>query len=164
MQRFIDKLIIFTVAIWLVTISSVSAQTFGQRMWSPEKPDSSEFAQEVLRLVNIERAKVGARPLALLDELTERANIRAEEIVQSFSHTRPNGSSCFTVLNGMSYHTVGENIAAGQASPEDVMDSWMNSQGHRENILNPNFKYFGLGYTYSEYSTYKNYWVQLFMG
>ena len=164
MQRIVDKLIIFTVTILLVTVSSASAQTFGQHIWTPGEPDSSEFAQEVLRLVNIERAKVGARPLELLDELTERANIRAGEIVQSFSHTRPNGSNCFSVLKGINYHTVGENIAAGQTSPEDVMDSWMNSQGHRENILNPSFKYLGLGYAYNEYSTYKNYWVQLFMG
>ena len=124
---------------------------------------SENFAEEVLYYVNLEREKVGVKPLKLSPELMESAEVRAEEITQEFSHTRPDGSQCFTAVK-IPYRYVGENIAAGQSSPEEVVESWMNSQGHRENILNPSFKYLGLGYAYNEYSTYKNYWVQLFMG
>ena len=126
--------------------------------------NSSTFAQEVLDLVNVERAKAGVSPLILMDELTERADIRAEEIVNYFSHTRPDGTSCFTVLKGIRYRTVGENIAAGNSTPEAVVDQWMHSPGHRANILKSDFKYLGLGYCYYENSEYGHYWVQLFVG
>ena len=93
------------------------------------------------------------------------AQLRAEETVQSFSHTRPNGTSCFTAIQeaGISGRTMGENIAAGQNSPASVMNSWMNSEGHRANILNGDFTSIGIGYVKSG-SGYGHYWVQMFMG
>ncbi len=121
------------------------------------------FPEEVLQLVNKERAKVGARPLRLSNDLSGAAAIRAEEITQLFSHTRPDGSQFITLLRDRN-HTLGENIAAGNPTPEEVVDSWMHSPGHRANILNKVFKELGVGYYYKEGSPYKHYWVQMFRG
>ena len=111
--------------------------------------------------VNLEREKVGLKPLKLSPHLTKYAAVRAEEITKKFSHTRPNGSSCFTVVK-IAYRRIGENIAAGQPSPEKVVESWMNSEGHRANILNPEFGKLGVGYFNAPETDYKHYWVQLF--
>ncbi|MBR2773519.1 MAG: hypothetical protein IKD73_00845 [Selenomonadaceae bacterium] len=124
---------------------------------------AESFAVEVLNLVNAERARVGVAPLRLADDLQEESAIRAREIVQSFSHTRPDGSDCFTVMRNRG-RTCGENIAAGHASAVETVEQWMSSDGHRENILNPNFRELGVGYAYEDYSTYHHYWVQLFRG
>ena len=123
----------------------------------------SNFAVEVLNLVNAERAKVGAPPLRLANDLQQSAAIRAREIVQLFSHTRPDGSDCFTVIRKKG-NTCGENIAAGHGTAAETVEQWMNSQGHRENILNPRYRELGVGYAYEDYSTYHHYWVQLFRG
>ena len=164
MKSLIEKIFLMTFAIFMFMFGNVSAQTFGQVVVTRGEPDSSNFAEEVLELVNIERARAGVAPLRLSEELTERANIRAEEIVELFSHTRPDGTSCFTVFQGLNYRTCGENIAAGSSTPAEVVDQWMNSPGHRANILNGNFKYLGLGYCYDENGEYDHYWVQLFIG
>ncbi|MBR4903739.1 MAG: hypothetical protein IKZ53_03640 [Selenomonadaceae bacterium] len=124
---------------------------------------AENFAVEVLELVNVERAKVGVAPLRLADDLQNASAIRAREIVQYFSHTRPDGSSCFTVMRNKGW-ACGENIAAGNAAAYETVNQWMNSQGHRENILNPNFRELGVGYAYDDYSEYRHYWVQLFRG
>lgn len=122
-------------------------------------------AVQVLNLVNTERAKVGARPLRLSNDLMGATSVRAEEITRYFSHTRPDGSSCFTLVRDRN-HTMGENIAAGSttATPEAVVDQWMNSPGHRANMLDKRFKELGVGHYYKEGSTYGHYWVQMFRG
>lgn len=126
--------------------------------------DSAEvLAQEVLQLVNAERAKVGARPLRLSQDLQDAAVIRAEELTRHFSHERPDGSSCFTLLHNRN-RTLGENIAAGNATPEEVVDQWMHSPGHRANILNKDFKELGVGYCRKEGTEYTHYWIQMFRG
>ena len=122
---------------------------------------NSNFAQEVLHLVNIERSKRGIRPLRLANDLMQSTTIRSKEITVYFSHTRPDGRDGFTVVNYMGNGLV-ENIAAGQNFPKTVMNSWMNSLGHRSNILNPEFKELGVGYNYDNNSKYKHYWVQIF--
>ena len=124
---------------------------------------AENFAVEVLNLVNAERAKVGVAPLTLAQDLQEASAIRAREVVQLFSHTRPDGSSCFTVMKNRG-RTYGENIAAGHATASETVEQWMNSQGHRENILNPAFRELGVGYAYESNSMYHHYWVQLFRG
>lgn len=131
-----------------------------------EKPEDSYESQngyinEVLSLVNSYRKQNGLSALTLDYNLCNAADIRAKEIKSSFSHTRPNGTSCFTVLKelGISYNGAGENIAYGQSSPQEVMTAWMNSQGHRENILNASFTKLGVG-VYSDGSTL--YWAQMF--
>ncbi|MGM9568963.1 MAG: CAP domain-containing protein [Phascolarctobacterium sp.] len=120
------------------------------------------FPQQVLDLVNKERAKVGARPLRLSSELQSAAMLRAREITQVMSHTRPNGKSCMTVLK--SPWGAGENIAGGNETPEEVVQSWMDSPGHRRNILYPRFNKLGVGYCYDPNGVggYQHYWVQLF--
>lgn len=118
------------------------------------------FENEVVRLVNEERAKQGLSALSVSTELRDTARLRSQEIVRSFSHTRPDGSSCFTAFpdwNG----TKAENIAAGYATPAKVMEGWMNSEGHRKNILTPGLRYIGVG-CYESGGRY--YWAQAFFG
>ena len=93
--------------------------------------------------------------------LVEAANIRAKELSDSFSHTRPNGSSCFTVLSelGISYGTAGENIAAGYSSSQSVMEGWRSSSGHYQNIISSKFKKIGIGVNIINNQYY---WVQIF--
>lgn len=114
---------------------------------SPEPEMSVEvMASEVIRLTNIERVKDGAAPLQYHAGLQRAAMVRAEEITRKFSHTRPDGTTAETVLLdcGVS-NGAGENIAAGQKTPEAVVRAWMNSSGHRATMLNPNAKYIGVG-------------------
>ena len=116
---------------------------------------------EVVRLVNAERAKQGLSALKVSTTVQSAAQVRAKEIKQSFSHTRPNGSSCFTALTeaGVSYRGAGENIAYGQSTPAAVMNAWMNSEGHRANIMNGSFTTIGVGYTVINGTPY---WTQMF--
>ena len=89
---------------------------------------------------------------------------RAEEIAVVNSHTRPDGSKCFTVLNdyGVTNTPTGENAAWGSVSPEEVVNAWMNSEGHRANILNPEARKMSVGYYYNSNSTWGHQWIQLF--
>lgn len=128
---------------------------------SGETEDKS-FAEQVVDLVNQERAKAGLEKLTLDKNIEAAALVRAKEIEVSFSHTRPDGSSFSSVLkeHNISYRGAGENIAWGQTSPEAVMNAWMNSEGHRANILNANFTKIGVGYYQN--SAGRKFWTQLF--
>lgn len=128
---------------------------------------SAEFNEayeaKVLELVNTERNKNGLFPLKKDTGAVNVAHLRAKEIVTAFSHTRPDGSSCFTAARelGVSYRAAGENIAYGYSTPEQVVKGWMNSEGHRKNILSSSFSKIGIG-------CYKSgnvlYWSQFFIG
>ena len=130
----------------------------------------SAYANEVLRLVNIERANVGVAPLVLDEALCNAANMRAIEMdcTGVFGHKRPNDHSCFEVYdicNVEWQNACGENIAAGQATPEDVMKSWLSSAGHKANILSPEYTKMGLGYSVGlSNGQYRGYWAQEFAG
>lgn len=115
---------------------------------------------DVLRIVNIERYRNHAYPLSMTSNLQEAMDIRAEELTKFYSHTRPDGQSCFSVLDGSFRRNrkLGENIAMCQQTPEAVMDAWMNSSGHRANILNPQFAYIGVGFI----NAGRNHWGQMF--
>ena len=113
------------------------------------------MAHEVLRLVNQARAEYGIEPLIWDSELEEAACVRAAECSIVFDHTRPNGQNCFSLTDKM----YGENIAAGYRSAESVVAGWMNSAGHRANILNPSFKSMGVSGVYSDGGIY---WSQNF--
>ena len=113
------------------------------------------LASEVIRQVNDERAKAGLSGLRVDAELTRAARVRAAEIVQKFSHTRPNGSAWNTV----SASAYGENIAMGQKTADKVMAAWLTSAGHRANILRSSFGSIGVCAYVSGGVTY---WVQLF--
>lgn len=134
----------------------------------PENPGTDEedtnaaFIREVAELVNAQRSKAGLSPLTVNTDVQAAAQVRAREIETSFSHTRPDGSTFSTALTqqGVSYRGSGENIAWGQKTPEQVMDGWMNSPGHRANILNKNFTSIGVGFYQNASGT--NYWTQLF--
>ena len=131
----------------------------------PENSHTDDFRQEVLNLVNVERAKYGLTPLVMGDaNLTAAAQKRAEEIATVNSHTRPDGSKCFTVLKeyGVTAAPTGENAAWGSVSPQEVVDAWMQSEGHRANILNPEAHAMGVGYYYNSSSTWGHQWIQIF--
>ena len=135
---------------------------------TPEPPvvnpdqGSSSYVAEVIRLVNEQRAAAGLSALTEDTTLDRAASIRASEVSTYFAHTRPNGTNCFTVLDevGASYGTAGENIAAGQSTPSVVMNDWMNSAGHRANILNSSFNKIGVG-IYQDASG-RTCWAQIF--
>ena len=131
----------------------------------------SAYANEVLRLVNIERANVGVAPLVLDEALCNAANMRAIEMdcTGVFGHKRPNEHSCFEVYDICNVEwqsACGENIAAGQATPEEVMNSWLKSAGHKANILSPEYTKMGLGYSNTDCGAgrYSRYWAQEFAG
>lgn len=130
-------------------------------MPSEDGADDS-FTAQVVALVNEERAKAGLAPLRVDSKALAAASVRAQEIERSFSHTRPDGSSFDSALrqSGVSFIGAGENIAYGQRTPEEVMEGWMNSQGHRANILNKDYTTIGVGYHQNSAGT--GYWTQLF--
>ena len=134
--------------------STPSVQTGGETAASAE-------AADVLAIVNRERASAGLTSLTMTAQLNKLAEIRAKEIVKLFSHTRPNGTSCFTVFkeNGVAYRYAGENIAYGQTSAASVMNAWMGSSGHRANILGKNFGKIGIA---CYIANGRKYWVQIF--
>lgn len=115
-----------------------------------------EFQQ--LMLTNKERLSCGLNPLSTFASLQDASDIRAVEIADYFSHTRPDGTSCGTVLDdyGIGWNWRGENIAYGYGSAASVTNAWMNSDGHRANILNENYTHLGVG-------LYGTNWVQTFV-
>ena len=132
---------------------------------APYKTDDV-FLKEVLRLINLERSKAGVKQLKGMIALDKAANIRAHEITgddENFSHTRPHGKEFYTVLfeQSIEFMAAGENLAAGQSTPEMVVADWMASEGHKANILDPDFEYVGLGYVEDDGYYY---WAQLFIG
>ena len=121
----------------------------------------NSFEMQVLNLCNAERAKYGLAPLTWdAANLAPGAAVRVQEITVYFSHTRPDGTRCFTAISNPGW--VSENIAAGQGTPQEVVNAWMNSSGHRANILNVRATKMGVGYVYVPGSMYGHYWVQMF--
>lgn len=130
----------------------------------PDHTSNAAFAQEVLDLVNAERASRGLAVLELGDaNLTAAAAQRAREIAQTNTHTRPNGTSCFTILveYGVIASPTGENAAWGKVSPEEAVAAWMNSDGHRANLLEPEARKMSLGYYFTPSSAYGHQWVMI---
>ena len=125
-----------------------------------EKADS--FEREVVRLVNVERKKKGLSELKYNWQLSRVARYKSEDMRDRgyFSHTSPTYGTPYQMMRsfGITYRTAGENIAKGQTSPEAVVNAWMNSSGHRANILNPSFTEIGVGFASG------NYWTQMFIG
>lgn len=148
----------------ITPVPTTKQQTTTQPPTTVSSSNPDAYVDEVIRLINAERTKEGLNPITKSAVLTEAAQVRAKECVQVFSHTRPNGDDCFSIISEMGYsaYSLGENIAAGQQTPQAVMESWMNSSGHRDNILNPDFTEVGIGYYYEPNSTYKYYWTQMF--
>lgn len=123
-----------------------------------------EIINEVMNLVNDERKSCGLKPLTIDEELCKVAQVRSEEIVENFSHTRLDGSRWVTVLEqaNIYYHSAGENIAAGFRTAEEVFESWMQSEEHRQNILSCEYCRQGVALTFAEGTEYEYYWAQIF--
>ncbi|MCD5325449.1 MULTISPECIES: CAP domain-containing protein [Pontibacillus] len=123
----------------------------------------SQFEQKVVELTNEERAAQGLDPLKIDKELSNVAEKKSQDMAQNgyFSHNSPTYGSPFDMMKqfGIEYRTAGENIAKGQQTPQEVVDAWMNSEGHRANILNENFTHIGVGFVEDG-----NVWTQQFIG
>lgn len=128
---------------------------------SSQTAATSQFASQVVTLVNQERAKAGLSPLSADAALNNMALVKAKDMYHNnyFSHNSPTYGSPFDMMKsfGISYRYAGENIAKGQRSPQEVMNAWMNSSGHRANILSKNFTKIGVAH-------YNGVWVQVFTG
>lgn len=126
----------------------------------------SQYDTDLLALTNNERAQAGLPPLRYSPALGQAAQLHAEDMVDNnfFSHTGSDGSSVGSRAraNGYAYSYVGENIAAGSPNPAGALEQWMNSPGHRGNILKPEYTEIGFGYVSDPSSPYGHYWVQVF--
>ena len=149
----------------------------GDTLWpaqTPDIPDGEEvppagedalsrYESEVVRLVNQARRENGLQPLTASGELSHVARVKSQDMADNryFFHTSPTYGTPFQMLTtfGVSYRTAGENIAYGQRTPQEVFHGWMNSSGHRANILNAAYTQIGVGYVADG-----NYWTQLFIG
>lgn len=134
---------------------------------TPSQPSTNEtdvnaFEQEVVNLTNAERTKAGLAPLQIDTKLMAAAREKSQDMQSNnyFSHTSPTFGSPFDRMKalGISYKAAGENIAKGQRTPQEVVQAWMDSPGHRANILNANFTHIGVGYVKTG-----NYWTQQFI-
>ena len=128
-----------------------------------QKLSEDDFINEILKLVNEQRKANNIAELSYRNNIQECADIRADEIITLFDHTRPDGTDCFTVFDekGIKYTTVGENIAQGYIDPASVMEEWMDSENHKKNILSPDFTGMAVGIAEKD-GTY--YLVLLFIG
>ena len=122
-----------------------------------------QYEAEVIRLVNDIRKQNGLSPLTANWELSRVARYKSQDMVDNryFAHNSPTYGTPFEMMRafGLSFRTAGENIAYGYATPQKVVDGWMNSSGHRANILNASYRQIGVGYVAKG-----NYWTQMFMG
>lgn len=135
----------------------------GQTITIPDKDSQvSSYESEVVRLVNEHRVKNGLEKFTEDWELSRVARYKSQDMKDNkyFSHTSPVYGSPFEMMKnfGISYRSAGENIAKGQATPQTVVNAWMNSSGHRANILNSSYTTIGVGYVKDG-----NYWTQMFI-
>ncbi|WP_052476000.1 CAP domain-containing protein [Cohnella kolymensis] len=137
--------------------------TAGVKVSSPTQTLQSQttYAKQVVTLVNRNRAKAGLKPVTLSTKLSAVAKAKAIDLYTNdyFDHISPIYGSPFKMMKafGITYNYAGENIARGQKTPQAVVTAWMNSPGHRANIMNKHYKYIGMSY-------YKGGWVQQFIG
>ncbi|MEF9959527.1 MAG: CAP domain-containing protein, partial [Niameybacter sp.] len=129
----------------------------------PEVSSQTAYENKVLELVNVERSKQGLKPLQMDESVRNVARVKSSDMRKNnyFDHNSPVYGSPFDMLKqfGISYRSAGENIAQGYSSPEAVVEGWMNSPGHRANILNSSFTHIGVGY-----DAQGHYWTQMFIG
>ena len=137
-----------------------------------DKPTQSQetnlesYKQEVLRLVNIERAKEGLGALRMDSQLSKVAQLKSQDMIDNnyFAHNSPVYGTPFEMMraHGITYRIAGENIAMGQSTPQEVVTGWMNSEGHRKNIMNGRFTNLGMGVAQAKSG--RKYWTQMFTG
>lgn|SRR5690625_2559824 len=145
------------------TPAEPEAQEQTEQQNQQESQQLSQFENEVVTLTNQERAKNGLAPLQIDEELSVVAREKSNDMAAKnyFDHNSPTYGSPFDMMQsyGISYRAAGENIAKGQQTPQEVVNAWMNSQGHRENILNSSFTHIGVGFVEQG-----NHWTQMFIG
>jgi uncharacterized YkwD family protein/spore coat assembly protein SafA len=138
----------------------------GQRITIPSAAPEQSAEEQVVQLVNKERAKYGLKPLKSNWELSRTARFKSQDMINKnyFDHNSPTYGTPFKMMQsfGISYKTAGENIAAGQTTPQAVVTAWMNSEGHRKNILSSSYTEIGVGY--AKGGSYGHYWTQMFIG
>jgi uncharacterized YkwD family protein len=136
----------------------------GQKLTLPDQGSISDYEKEVARLVNVERSKAGLMKLTLNAQISKVARIKCQDMINKkyFSHISPTYGSPFKMMEsyGIRFSAAGENIAYGQKTPAEVMRGWMNSPGHRSNILSRTYTNIGVGCAKSK--TGVNYWTQMF--
>jgi uncharacterized YkwD family protein/spore coat assembly protein SafA len=137
----------------------------GQKLKIPSQSSTKAYEDEVLRLVNVERAKNGLAALKSDWQLSRVARYKSQDMINKgyFSHTSPTYGSPFKMMEsfGIRFSSAGENIAYGQRTPAEVMNGWMNSPGHRANILSPSYTHIGVGL--AKTGSGVNYWTQMFI-
>lgn len=137
----------------------------GQKILIPSQADVKTAENNVIRLVNIERGKVGLPSFKTNWELSRIARYKSQDMINKgyFSHISPTYGSPFNMIEnfGIKFSAAGENIAMGQKTPEQVMIAWMNSPGHRSNILNPAYTEIGVGLAKDNNGSC--YWTQMFI-
>lgn len=137
----------------------------GDKVTIPNYDATKTIESQVVQLTNQERAKNGLKALNQDWELSRVARYKSVDMRDKnyFSHDSPTYGSPFTMMKnfGISYRSAGENIAAGQTTAQEVVQAWMNSPGHRANILNANYTYIGVGYAIG--GTQRHYWTQMFI-
>lgn len=137
----------------------------GQKVTIPNLDSTKSIENQVITLTNQERAKHGLRALAQDWELSRVARYKSMDMRDKnyFSHTSPTYGSPFTMMKnfGIAYRAAAENIAAGQTTAQEVVNAWMNSPGHRANILSSNYTYIGVGY--AQGGSQRHYWTQMFI-
>ncbi|MBU5484035.1 serine protease [Clostridium sp. MSJ-11] len=147
------------------TNTNTNGNTNSQTETTNTNSSISAFEQEVITLVNAERAKANLPALKANQELSKVARVKSQDMIDKnyFSHTSPTYGSPFDMMKkfGIKYSAAGENIAYGQPTPKAVVDGWMNSPGHRANILSKSFTEIGVGVAKKSNGTY--YWTQMFI-
>ena len=137
----------------------------GQKIYIPEASSLKSYEDEVVRLVNVERAKYGLPALKSHWELARVARYKSQDMIDKnyFSHQSPTYGSPFKMMEsfGLRFSAAGENIAYGQRTPQEVVNAWMNSPGHRANILSKTYTHIGVGAAKKSNGTL--YWTQMFM-
>jgi uncharacterized YkwD family protein len=130
---------------------------------APAAGQLSAYELKVVELTNAERAKAGLPALQIDPKLSQLARLKSQDMLNKnyFSHTSPTYGSPFDMMKqfGITYRSAGENIAMGQRTPEEVVSAWMNSPGHKANILNSSYTHIGVGHVGT-----KNHWTQMFIG
>ncbi|HHX63482.1 MAG TPA: CAP domain-containing protein [Chloroflexi bacterium] len=170
---FTAAMLLFTGILWQGGIVSGASTHSGPDIYLPlvvrapsPPPSVPTFEDRVIQLTNQERAKAGLAPLTRSAELSRAAQEHSVDMATGnfVSHIGSDGSNPGDRITraGYAWYTFGENVAAGYTTPESVVEGWMQSEGHRQNILNPDFKHIGVGHAHNASSDYKHYWTQVF--
>ncbi len=164
MKRFYSRMISMITAVIMACTASAFALSNASAAYDYSAEELASIANEIAIMVNQEREALGLRPLYVVPYLNECAQTRAEEASVNWSHTRPNGEYCSTIIdyNIVSYGYFAENLACGSDTPEGAFEQWRNSSKHWSAITNENVTHMGMGVTYVEGSEYGWYWSQIF--